>query len=148
MEISEITKKYWTPQDLVDLEKCEDPSSMHAIARRIIDRMPRPIVEVCGPIGSGGLGNLEANLTLFNKTIQELQANGLHVFDQMPFEYPMQALKKKLADPMQILNEFYLPLFESKEIATFYFIPGWESSVGSNWEHDLGKKLGIEIIYL
>jgi hypothetical protein len=148
MDISGITKKYWTEQDRKDLDLCEDASSMYAIASRIIDRMPKPIVEVCGPIASGGLGSLEANLDVFNKTIHELQAQGLSVFDQMPFEYPMQKLKKKLADPMQILNEFYLPIFQSGHISTLYFIKGWESSIGSNWEHDLGKKLGIEIEYL
>ena len=148
MQLSNITKQYWTDEDLNDLEIADSPLAMYTIARRIIDRMPKPIVEVCGPIASGGLGSLEANLDVFNTTIKKLQAQGLHVFDQMLFEYPMQELKKKLADPKQILLEFYLPLFESGDIQTLYFIKGWESSFGSNWEHDMGKKLGIEIKYL
>ncbi len=148
MEISDITKQYWTSEDFIELEKADTVASMYAIARRVIDRMPKPVVEVCGPIASGGLGSLEANLGLFNKTIKELQAKGLHVFDQMPFEMPMQALKKKLAHPSEILDGFYLPLFESKDISALYFMPNWQSSFGSNWEHDLAQKLGIEIIYL
>lgn len=148
MEISKITQQYWTTKDLSELDHAETVEVMYAIARRVIERMPRPIVEVCGPIASGGLGNLEANLNLFNAEIQKLQAQGLHVFDQMPFELPMQALKKKLKDPIEILNGFYLPLFESGIVETLYFIKGWESSWGSNWEHDLANKLGIEIKYL
>ena len=148
MEISKVTQQYWTPEDLLELETAETVASMYSVARRVIDRMPKPIVEVCGPIASGGLGNIEANLGLFNRTIQELQVQGLHVFDQMPFEIPMQNLKKKLAHPSEILEGFYLPLFESKDISTLYFIPNWQSSVGSNWEHDKGEKLGIKIVYL
>jgi hypothetical protein len=148
MEISKVTQQYWTPEDLLELETAETVASMYSVARRVIDRMPKPIVEVCGPIASGGLGNIEANLGLFNRTIQELQVQGLHVFDQMPFEIPMQNLKKKLAHPSEILDGFYLPLFESKDISTLYFIPNWQSSVGSNWEHDKGEKLGIKIVYL
>jgi hypothetical protein len=148
IKISEVTQKYWTSEDFLELNQADTVASMYAIARRVIGRMPRPIVEVCGPIASGGLGNPEANLELFNKTIQKLQDQALNVFDQMPFEIPMQQLKKKLAHPSEILDGFYLPLFESKDISTLYFIPNWQSSIGSNWEHDLGKKLGIEIIYL
>ena len=90
MEFSEVTKKYWKDEDWDNLEKAESMVDMHIIAERIINRMPKPIVQVCGPIANGGLGSFEANLNAFNETIKSLQQQGLNVFDQMPFEIPMQ----------------------------------------------------------
>jgi len=62
MEFSEITKKYWEDRDWEDVEKAESVEDLYVVAQRIIDRMLRPIVEVCGPIANGGLGSLEANI--------------------------------------------------------------------------------------
>jgi hypothetical protein len=50
--------------------------------------------------------------------------------------------------PMPILEEFYLPLYQSGRIKKFFFVSGWESSFGATWEHDRAKELGIEIHYL
>ena len=89
--------------------------------------------------------------TLFNNTITQLQNNGLVVFDQMPFEIPMQILKNKFSKEKilkEMLNDFYIPIIESKMASTYYFIPNWESSSGSKWEHKKAKEFGIEIVYL
>lgn len=113
--------------------------------------MPDPVVQVCGPIGTGGLGNVKDNLNAFNIVIHDLQAQGLNVFDQMPFEWPMQVIKFNLDQsiyPEAILTDFYLPLFESGKIKTFYFMKDWKSSKGANWEHAKAIELGIKIIYL
>jgi hypothetical protein len=147
MQISEITKQYWEPEDWEDLEAVKSIADMYTIASRVIERMPKRIVSVCGPIASGGKGSLEANLAFFNESICKLQEQGLSVFDQMPFEMPMQDLKKIVA-PMAILNEFYLPLFESERIETFYFLPSWETSLGATWEHEQVIRLGKPIVYI
>ena len=121
---------------------------MFIIASRVIDRLPKPIVTVCGPIATGGLGSVEKNLHAFNQKIIELQNKGLNVFDQMPFEEPMQEFKKKLQKGEyleSILTDFYLPIFESGMISESYFMPGWESSHGANWEHEQFERLGIKI---
>ncbi len=69
MELSKETLKYWTDQDWIELEAAETATAMYAVADRIYSRMPEPIAQVCGPIASGGLGSLEANLDAFNETI-------------------------------------------------------------------------------
>jgi hypothetical protein len=151
MELSKETLKYWTDQDWIDLEQAETATAMYAVADRIYSRMPESIVQVCGPIATGGLGSLEANLDAFNETIKKLQSQGLHVFDQMPFEMPMQKLKKDLKPgeyAYSILDDFYLPLMNKEKITTFYFMPNWKTSKGAQWEHDLVTKMGKEIKYL
>jgi hypothetical protein len=151
MEFSETTKKYWTKEDWENLEKVESVGDLYIIAQNIISKMPKPFVQVCGPIATGGLGSIEANLNAFNETIKKLQKQVLNVFDQMPFEIPMQKLKKKFSLEKinkDIRNKFYLPIFESGLISAFYFLSGWESSIGSKWEHEKVKELGIKIVYL
>ena len=151
MILSEKTKQYWQENDWQDLEKSENIKDLYVIAKRIIDRMPKPMVSVCGPIATGGLGSINKNLEFFNNTIIKLQNNGLNVFDQMPFEGMMQKLKDKMGLEScikSIVDDFYTLIFESGYISTFYFIKGWESSNGAKWEHDMAQKLGIKIIYL
>ena len=151
MEFSEITKKYWTDADWQDLEKAESMNDMHVIAMRVIARMPRPIGQACGPISRWGLGSVKENLNVFNDAIKKLQNKGLNIFDQMPFELPMQDFKKRVPGEegfQRIINDFYLPIFKSGEITTFYFMPTWQTSLGSKWEHEEAQKLGIKIEYI
>lgn len=152
MEFSEITKKYWTKEDWQDLGKVSNFADMRVIAKRILDRIPKPVAGVCGPIAeTGGLHSVEANLKVFNNAIIQLQKNGLRIFDQMPFENKMQEFKTKMNREdflKELNNDFYMPIFESKAVSTFYFIPGWESSSGAKFEHEKAKELGIKIVYL
>ncbi len=152
MEFSEITKKYWTKEDWENLEKVELVGDLYIIAQSIIFRMPKPFVQVCGPIATGGLNSIKANLNAFNETIKKLQSQGLNIFDQMPFEEPMQKLKKKIISEGEavnsILTDFYYPIFKSGLISAFYFMPGWQTSFGAKCEHKKAKELGIKIVYL
>lgn len=151
MIISAETKKYWEEADWLDLEKAESIKDLFVIAERVINRMPRPFGQVCGPITTGGLGTTKNNLEVFNNEIIKLQNEGVVVFDQMPFEVPMQRLKVSMTNDLcekSILVDFYKPIFESGNISIFYFIKNWESSNGAKWEHNEAKKLGVEIKYL
>lgn len=152
MEFSEITKQYWTKEDWENLEKAESIGDLYIIAQNIISKMPKPFVQVCGPIATGGLGSFETNLNAFNETIKELQKQGLTVFDQMPFEKPMQRIKKKIISNGEyadfILTDFYYPIFESGLVSAFYFMPNWQTSFGAKCEHEKAKELGIKIVYL
>lgn len=152
MEFSEITKKYWTKEDWENLDKADSISDLYIIAQNIISKMPKPFVQVCGPIATGGFGSLEKNLSAFNETIKKLQTEGLIVFDQMPFEVPMQRIKEKFTSKSEvissILTDFYYPIFESGMISAFYFMPNWESSFGAKCEHQKVQELGVKIVYL
>ncbi len=150
MEFSEVTKKYWKEEDWKDVEKSESVDDLYVVAERILKRMPKPIVEVCGPLANGGLGSFEANMDVFNETIKKLQSQGLNVFDIMPFEDAIQVLKEKLGleklvDDIQ--NKFYLPIFKSY-VSVSYFMSGWETSTGAVWEHQKAKELGMKVVYL
>ena len=67
MELSKKTKEYWEDRDWKDLEKVESAADLYAIAERIIAHMEKPLVQVCGPVGTGGLGSVEKNLEIFNR---------------------------------------------------------------------------------
>lgn len=145
------TAAYWTDEDLLAVKEAKDFKDLYIIAEKILKIMPRPIVQVCGPIGTGGLGNVKDNLEAFDETIKSLQAEGLNVFDQMPFEWPMQGIKFNLPEgvyPESILTDFYMPIFESGLVSEFYFMPNWQTSRGAKWEHEEAKRLGIKINYL
>ena len=145
------TAQYWSIEDFEEVENAKNFKDLYAVADKILKRMPQPIVQVCGPIGTGGLGNIEDNLSAFDQTIRSLQSKGFNVFDQMPFEWPMQAMKFKLSQdvyPEDILNDFYLPIFESGFISEFHFMPNWKTSRGANWEHKQAERLGIKIVYI
>ena len=152
MEISEVTKQYWTKEDWENLKRVQSVGDLYLIAMNIISKMPKPFVEVCGPIGTGGFHSFEKNLNAFNETIKKLQGEGLVVFDQMPFEEPMQKLKKKMDSKSEIasaiLTDFYYPIFESGMVSAFYFMPNWQTSFGAKCEHEKAKELGIKIVYL
>lgn len=151
MELSNITKKYWRDKDWADLDRSESVKDLYVIANRILERMPKNLSQVCGPISTGGKGNVRDNLLEFNKKIIELQEKGLNVFDQMPFEDPMHRMMTNFSKEEymeNILTDFYLPLFESGRISELYFLPDWESSHGANWEHKQAKRLGIKIVYI
>ena len=48
---------------------------------------------VCGPISSGGLGDVDMNLDVFNATIASLRRHDPAIFDTLPFEAGIIALK-------------------------------------------------------
>lgn len=151
MDLNHSTRQYWTDEDILLLEQAESTEHMLDIALRVLHRMPEPIGQVCGPISTGGRGSIVENLIAFNETILFLQSEGRIIFNQMPFEAPMQRIKTTLPPgeyATALLTDFYLPIFTSGLIKKLYFMPDWESSKGAKWEHDQAKQLGIEIEYI
>jgi len=145
------TAQYWTEEDIMAVKEAKDFKDLYKIAEKILKIMPQPVAQVCGPIGTGGLGNVNDNLKAFDETIKSLQEKGLNVFDQMPFEWPMQGMKFQLPEgvyPESILDDFYLPIFQSGLVQEFYFMNNWKTSRGANWEHEQAQKGGYKIVYL
>ncbi len=133
------------------LDKASSHKDLFKIAEDILRRMPSPIGQVCGPISTGGAGSIEKNLKRFEIAIADLQNKGLNIFDQMPFENPMHRIISQKSDGKydnSILNDFYLPIFESGMVKKLYFLPDWESSTGARWEHEQAKRLGLDVEYL
>ncbi len=144
-------EQYWTQQDKLSLFSASTFSDLAIIALNVLAKMPKPISEVCGPISTGGLGSIEKNIEFFDAVIGLLMKRGLTVFDQMPFqEHIFRIVQNRWGSRQnnQLLNEFYLPIFQSGLVDQLYFMPGWETSEGATWEHEQAQSLGIEIVYI
>jgi len=147
--------KYYTPERMLAIKESQDYKDLALVAWDILEDMnddfaPRPIAMLSGPISTGGKGSRTENLLVFSRAIQRVSAGGLIVFDQMPFEDDIGRIFK--SDPTQqelrLLEEFYLPIFETGFINLMCFLPNWESSFGARWEHEQAKRLKIPILYL
>ncbi len=106
---------------------------------------------VSGPISTGGLGSVEANMVAFEGTVALLELIGVPLFNQLPFEPHMWRIAKREGvdfNPRELLEGFYLPLLMSGRIGTLYFIHGWEGSSGARWEHGKTIELGLGRIFL
>lgn len=138
-----------TPRLQLRIDRAPDYGGLWRIARDIFDSMPSGrIAQVCGPISTGGTGSRDLNCLVFRLVIKHLQARGLVVFDQMPFQDRIVALSARYAREnggaydQRILREFYGPLFRSGKVTDVHFLPGSESSTGAMWERGLVSTLG------
>jgi hypothetical protein len=150
-EISTSTKQYWGDDNFKAISDARTIKEVYMVALNILSKMPDEVAQVCGPVTSGGKESVEENLKYLNKAICELQEKGVDVFDQMPFEETFHRIVNDETTNQKyenILHDFYEPLFTLNRIKILYFVPGWESSRGANWEHDKASELGITISYL
>lgn len=147
--------EYWHERDRKEVARARTYAELVPIALRVLSRMPQPVGELCGPISTGGAGSIEANLARFDTAIQRLREEGIAVFDLMPFEASLHAIRaeRKKMEAFSgydhaLLEEFYLPVFESGFVHRFYMLPDWQSSTGASWEHEQALRLGIAVVYL
>jgi hypothetical protein len=138
MQIVELPP-YWTEEEKRQAAEAATMSQLARVAFTILERMPRPIVEVCGPMSTGGVGTLEGNLARFRQAIVVLSRRGYNVFDQLPFQAEMLRIIQsrhvaKGSYCWEILEEFYRPIFTSGLIAQAFFLPDWRTSTGARWE--------------
>lgn len=147
--------KYWNADRLTRVENATEFSQLTPVALEILDSMPKPIIQVCGPITTGGIfGSVDLNTEYFSLSIAFFELMGINVFNQIPFEDALHRMVKiwrgngNIGYCTPILEDFYGPIFESRKISSFYFLPAWETSFGARWEHEQGGKLGIQIVHL
>lgn len=146
---------YIGEEDRLAMQSVKTYAELGQIALKVLRKMreairPLPVGQVCGPITTGGLGSIEANLKNFGQWVRKLQSDGLAIFDQIPFEEHMFRIweANDRNDDSTLLEDFYQPIFKSGLITTLYFIPGWAGSNGATWEHRQAVQLGMEIKYL
>ena len=149
-----MPKKYWTKADECAMKTSTSFAELVPLAMRVLARMRARCAEtigmVCGPITSGGKGSKEKNIRIFMRYIREQRSKGLHIFSQMAFEETFWRLQAEspACRGDALLTQFYRPLFESGLMTVFYFIPGWQSSIGATWERGEAVRLGIAIVDL
>ena len=137
------------PEDFGWMVQARCYSDLRDVGLRILTRAGPPVTMVCGPITTGGLGYWKANMERFARCIRTVSGNGFWVFNQLVFEDTLWRIRKyngKSDDTL--LQEFYLPLFQSGIMKSLHFISGWPTSYGTRWEHKQALKLGLEIKYL
>jgi len=106
------------------------------------------IVQICGPMSTGGCGDFKKNMERFNRSIEVAQVHGVAVFNQVLFQDVVIKLcnwKEGSPYPMELLEVFYGRVLSSGHITKGLFLPDWESSVGARWERNLLSGLGIAI---
>lgn len=158
--ISHIIKVHthdgWTLKQYEMLDEAKTFDDAFEIALQVINNQCTNIAcmtQVCGPISTGGYGTVDRNLLAFHYTIQKLKKDQL-VFDQMPFEPLFHRIHAEwiVNNPGKymhdILDKFYLPLFERGHIKKFAFMHNYESSQGALWEHEQAIRLNMEKQYL
>lgn len=118
-----------------------------------LSKFPAGAEVVCGPISTGGRGSIEKNFSVFNATIAALIKDGRPIFSQVPYEERIFFFRTRWQneDPsrtgkyyMPILEEFYAPLIRTGRIRRGWFIPGWKSSFGADWERKELQAMGAE----
>jgi hypothetical protein len=142
---------HWTHAEAGMLEQAKTFEDLADIAIIILARMKKhgkPIIQICGPMSTGGFGNLADNMQLFQYALDVATDMGLTVFNQLPFQDAMIRIsgwepRKPYCRP--ILEVFYRRIFESGFISQTLFMPDWQSSYGARWERELVTKLGIII---
>jgi hypothetical protein len=127
---------YWTYFDLEQARGARDFRDLGQIALRVLRRMSEngPVIQVCGPITTGGLGSLSQNLARFQTAVEILKADDYNVFDQMPFQSFMIKLVDAGLSGRDLLEDFYGPIFASGLVQFLFFLPLWETSAGAKWE--------------
>ncbi len=139
---------YWTTTDWREANAISSMSGLAGIALSVLRRMPQPLVQVCGPLSTGGQGTLEGNTIRFQQAIAALQKRGHFVFNQLPFQPMMIRLaeaERASGYCWPILEEFYAPIFRSRLITRVFFLSGWQSSTGATWEREMVAKCVIPI---
>lgn len=141
----------WTEKEITALEGVKSFEEAADIAISILVRMQeagQPVVQICGPMSTGGRGSLEDNMAHFRRAIDKAVENGLTVFNQTPFQDAIIRLSNYYESKeynMDILEVFYRRVFESGHLHKILFLPDWESSIGARWERKLGSELGLTV---
>lgn len=139
----------WTDEELGALSGA---TSLHAIADHAVAHLTRlaamgeEVVQLCGPMSTGGLGCLERNMERFAAAVLQLHEAGYLVFNQIPLQDRIiVATDHHAGGPycMDILEILYRRIFESGHVVQAFFLPDWQSSTGARWEYDFVQRCGI-----
>ncbi len=143
---------YWTGVEEEALTKITTFEEMVPVGISILQRMSesnKKIIQICGPMSTGGQGSLETNMAYFKKAVVTASQQGLCIFDQTPFQDTMVRLGADWTTRreycIEILHIFYRGIFKSGLIKELIFLPDWQSSIGAKWEREEGQKLGLVI---
>lgn len=137
-------EEYWTEQDGRDCATANTFEELGEILMGVARRASQPLGMVCGPISSGGLGSVAANLERFEKAIRYVRSSGIAVLHQLTLEKEIARMCSTpyYKDGLQLLNGVYRPVFDSELVPLRFFIPEWHTSFGARWEREQASRPG------
>ena len=142
------------------IEECKNYNEIGSVMLEHLKQLrvknpDKKIVQVCGAWTTGGRGSVEENMKFLKQNILQLEDEGYIVFDQSPFEETMFKIKAQRKEQnlfkhydWDLLYGCYIPVFSSAIFNHLIFLPGYESSIGAQWEYDMALKYNIDIICL
>ncbi len=140
-----------TSEELQILESIRTFDELAELAIQTLERMKQEhskIVQICGPMSTGGCGDFERNMHRFNRSIEIAVSHGVAVFNQILFQTAMiRICEWKEGDPYptDLLDVFYRRVLSSGHITKGLFLPDWESSTGARWEWNFLSERGIAV---
>jgi hypothetical protein len=80
-----------------------------------ISKLKPPVIQFCGPISTGGFGDVAENLEYLHSVIQASTERGMSVFNQILYEKRLgRILKDHHEYDYPLLDFFYTPILASK----------------------------------
>ena len=144
--------KIWVEREEVAMNKAISLHELAEIALRALQFIRQTcdgeIVQICGPMSTGGLGDLKKNMERFNFAVMKAEEMGVLVFNQAHFQDAMiRVIHFEEGRPycVDLLEVFYRRVFESGFISRTLFLPDWHTSVGAIWEREAAENLGIVV---
>ncbi|KND51005.1 MAG: hypothetical protein AB202_01180 [Parcubacteria bacterium C7867-007] len=146
-----VQHDHWTEEHLARLDVHETfaDAVTHGIEMLTELRKFGLVNQICGPMTTGGLGTLEANMDLFAYAVKMARERSYVTFNQIPFQKVIiRITDHHRGGPynMGILTNFYGPLFQSGLVQQLLFLPGWESSTGACKEREFAQEYGIPVM--
>jgi hypothetical protein len=141
---------FWTEEEWKSLSRVQTLTHLTAIALSVLRRMKaleKPIVQICGPMTTGGLGNYEANMVRFNKAIAKAQEKSSYlIFNQVLYTEPIiriDSVRTTRGYWIELIDEFYAPIFRSGHFHGTLWLPDWQSSKGAIREREVAIECGL-----
>jgi len=137
-----------------ELETLKTVSTLDQLADVALSSLSRmkvtyqDIVQICGPMSTGGCGSFEGNMARFNRAIEVARMHDLAVYNQLLFQDAMVRIckwKEGQPYPTDILTIFHGRVLSSGYITKGLFLSGWETSVGACWEREFLTSFNIPV---
>jgi hypothetical protein len=112
------------------------------IAIAVLNKMKEtklPVVMICSPISTGGLGSTEMNLARYKKAIEKAKEHGLVVFDILPFEAELPRIFRTYQGNHEADKFVYfeMPIYSGHKLTKALFLEDWPSSQGASHVRDM-----------
>lgn len=132
-------------EDIQEEKYKEEVEALQRLAERElkrVERMPQPVVRVCGPLTCDGPEGYERNAERLAEAEKILQSRGMSVWT---FGEAEEEIYGKGYDHGNIFTYFHKPILASGLIKEAYFLPRWNESNGASKERQIAEESHVSI---